>query len=90
MYRVTLACDGVPINLGSQAAIDIAEEFSRRPWHTNVTCTWRDGQLVLQADNDFDSTGEALSDEFSDAICACLPPFDGNNINLSVLRISTP
>lgn len=86
MYRITLACRGVPIDLGAQAALDIAEEFTHRPWHVNVSCEWRDGQLILQADNDVDSTGEALSDEFSDAICACLPPFDGSIVTLAVAR----
>ena len=90
MYRITLACSGVPIDLGPQAAVDIAEEFSNRPWHTNVSCIWQDGQLILQAENDVDATGEALNDEFSDAICACLPPFDGNIVTLSVLRSVAP
>lgn len=90
MYCIKLACNGVPTHLGARAAVDIAEEFSHRPWHTNVKCTWRDGQLVLQAENDFDATGEALSDEFSDAIGACLPAFEGNIVKVSLSRTPAP
>jgi hypothetical protein len=74
-----LACDGVPTHTGAAGARDIAEEFTHRPWHKNVKCDWDGVRLVLQADNDFDSDGLALRDEFSDAISACIrEPFDGN------------
>jgi hypothetical protein len=77
MFRIVLACDGVPPS-APQAAIDIVDEFSHRPWHRNVKCDWVDGRLLLEAENDFDSTGEALADEFSDAIAACVAElFDG-------------
>jgi len=79
MYRIVLACDGVPTHAGPAGALDIAEEFTHRPWHKNVKCDWDGVRLVLQADNDFDSDGLALRDEFSDAISACIrEPFDGN------------
>ena len=55
-----------------QAALEIAEEFLHRPWHQNVRCTWDGRALHLEADNDFDDTGLALLDEFSDAIAACV------------------
>lgn len=78
MYRIVLACDGVPTHSGAAGAIDITEEFTHRPWHKNVTCEWDGVRLVLQADNDFDSDGLALCDEFSDAISACIRDyFDG-------------
>jgi hypothetical protein len=73
MFRVVLTCDGVPVQAGPQAAIDITGEFAtHRPWHQNVTCRWDSLNkcLVLQADNDFDNNGLALMDEFSDAITA--------------------
>jgi hypothetical protein len=71
MYRVVLACYGVPESVGPDAAADIAAEFvQHRQWHTNVTCTWAAGRLLLQADSDFDSDGLALMDEFSDSISA--------------------
>jgi hypothetical protein len=72
MYRIILACNGVPAHVGAEAASDITEEFTHRPWHQNVRCEWDGSRLVLQVDNDFDSNGLALRDEFSDAISAML------------------
>lgn len=79
MFRVVLACYGVPEAAGAEAATDITAEFADgRPWHSNVICTWYGSRLVLQADNDFDSEGLALMDEFSDCIAAYIEePFDG-------------
>lgn len=78
MYRTILACRGVPTEVGPVAARDIAEEFTHRPWHKNVTCQWDGSRLILQADNDCDSNGLALLDEFSDAIAATISDgFDG-------------
>lgn len=82
MFRVTLVCDGIPSELGAQAATDIAEEFSQRQWHKNVRCTWTDDALLLIADNDFDTDGEALADEFSDAVAACTPATSGYRIRI--------
>jgi hypothetical protein len=73
-----LRCDGVPVDAGTQAAIDIMEEFRHRRWHENVNCDWNGASLVLSADNDYDPQGKALMDEFSDAIAACISNgFDG-------------
>jgi hypothetical protein len=84
-YRVVLACDGVPTHLGPQAAVDITREFTKRPWHDRVICTWNGHGLILQAENDFDPQGTALIDEFSDALAACIPDgFDGTIRVLSV------
>jgi hypothetical protein len=84
-YRIILTCKGVPSDAGLAAARDITEEFVHRAHHETVTCAWDGSQLVLQADNDFDSTGLALVDEFSDAISACIKePFDGDITVLSV------
>jgi hypothetical protein len=77
-YRITLACIGVPPELGLQGAIDIGEEFTHRHWHQNVCCEWDGTALILHAENDYDPDGKALMDEFSDSICACLKPFDGD------------
>jgi hypothetical protein len=71
MFHVVLECDGLPDAAGAQAASDIAEEFTHRPWHHNVICTWDGRVLRLEADNDYDENGSALLDEFSDAIVAC-------------------
>ena len=79
MYRVVLACYGVPHTSGEVAAADITAEFAEhRPWHSNVKCIWDGGHLELVAENNFDSTGLALLDEFSDSIAAYISePFDG-------------
>jgi hypothetical protein len=79
MYRIVLACYGVPESAGAEAAADITTEFAdHRKWHSNVICTWDGTRLVLQADNDFDSNGLALLDEFSDCTAAYIKElFDG-------------
>jgi hypothetical protein len=88
MYRIVLVCEDVPKDAGQAAARDITEEFTHRPWHINATCAWDGSQLVLQADNDFDSDGLALCDEFSDAISAYISEnFDGDLKILSVTEI---
>jgi len=70
MFHVVIECDGLPVNEGPQAALDIAEGFSQRPWHQNVRCVWHGKTLRLEADVDFDANGLALRDEFSDEIVA--------------------
>jgi len=90
MYRIVLACNGVPADVGAVAAHDITEEFTHRPWHQNVRCEWDGSRLVLQADNDFDSNGLALLDEFSDAISASIADgFDGGIDVVSVSPLPT-
>ena len=81
-YRITLACDGVPSDVGPTAAADIAEEITQRPWHQNVTCTWDGNALILCDENDFDDDGLALMDEFSDAISAYTTADFGCSIRL--------
>lgn len=79
MFRIVLACYGVPHAVGTEAATDITGEFAEhRPWHKNVRCTWDGSRLVLEAENDFDSDGSALKDEFSDCLSAYIAElFDG-------------
>jgi hypothetical protein len=69
---------GVPSHAGPELATDIAEEFTHRPWHQNVLCKWDGTVLTLQAENDWDADAKALTDEFSDAICANADAFDGD------------
>lgn len=61
MYRIVLACNGVPAHAGEAAARDITEEFTHRPWHQNVSCVLERTQLIPQAGNEFDSKGLPLS-----------------------------
>ena len=85
MYRVILACTCVTADAGPAAARDITEEFTHRQWHSNVKCEWDGSRLILQADNDFDSDGLALLDEFSDAISAYIrEPIDAKMEIVSV------
>ena len=85
MFKLVLSCTGVPERVGPQAAVDITEEFTHRSWHKHVVCSWDVSSLVLEAENDFDSDGLALLDEFSDAISACISDgFDGKITILSV------
>ena len=72
-YRVLLSCSGVPLHAADEAARDIAREFAEhRTWHSNASCTWDGSKLLLSAENDYDETGLALLDEFSDCISAYL------------------
>lgn len=86
MYRVILACSGVPEQVGATATCDISEEFTHRPWYQNVQCSWDDSRLLLQADNAYDTNGSALTDEFSDAIAACIA--EGLNGSITVESVT--
>ena len=79
MYRIVLACYGVPVAEGADAASDITAEFeNHRTWWSRASCTWDGVRLILQADSDVDSDGLALLDEFSDCTAACIKElFDG-------------
>jgi hypothetical protein len=78
----TLACDGIPADRGPETVADVAKEFTQRAWHENVESTWRDGSLLLSAENEYDRQGLALMDEFSDAISACTAADFGYSIRL--------
>jgi hypothetical protein len=69
---VHVSCEGLTADEGSAAPASILEEFTHRPWHQNVRCEWDGLLLWLAADNDYDDTGLALLDEFSDAVVACI------------------
>lgn len=91
MYRMVLACYGVPESAGAEAASDIAIEFAdHRTWYENVSCIWDGSRLVLQADSDVDSDGIALLNEFADCTAAYIEePFDGEMKVESVSRLLT-
>ena len=46
MYRIVLACEGMPPELDPAAAIDISGEFTHRQWHQNVRCEWRPNPIA--------------------------------------------
>lgn len=89
MYRIVLACYGVPEDAGAKAATDITAEFAEhRPWYSNVQCSWDGTRLILQADNRADSSGLALIEQFSDAISAYIAElFDGEIKVESIVEI---
>ena len=72
MYNARVSCQGLIASEGTPAPTDILEEFSQRPWHSNVRCGWDGASLWLEAENDYDADGSALLDEFSDAVVACV------------------
>jgi hypothetical protein len=86
-YRVTLVCNGVPIQSGDAGASDITEEFKNRPWHKNVHCTWDGTTLILRADSDWDEDGKALMDEFSDSISAYIAEAFSGDITIRSIVI---
>jgi len=70
MYRVKLRIEGVPPEVGPQAASDIAEGFKERPWHDTAICTYDEGGLMFISENDFDFNGLVTVDELSDEFSA--------------------
>jgi hypothetical protein len=87
MYRIVLVCTGIPPHEGPAGAHSITEEFTHRPWHENMSCEWDGFRLILQADNDFDSTGLALVDEFSDTISACIKDAGDGGIDVQSVTV---
>jgi hypothetical protein len=73
VFRVVVSCAGISETTALLGIPEITAEFGCRPWHEHVLCSWTGDRILLQADNDFDENGQALLDEFSDAICACVP-----------------
>ena len=74
VFKITMRAGGVDPEVGVEAARDIEDEFRlHRPWHQSVSCTFANRTLTLTATNDFDDSGQALSDEFSDCLSACIP-----------------
>ena len=93
MFRIKLSADGIALHAVKRVARNIEEEFRvHRTWYQDVSCTFVDGNLVLTGKNDCDPRGLALTDEFSDCICAYVSeddrlPLDGGIQQLSVEHI---
>jgi hypothetical protein len=86
MYKIKLACHGVPEHAGAEAAVDITREFAARPWQNYALCSWDGSSLLPELQNNFDENGLASKDEFSDAISARISEgFDGD---IKVVNIS--
>jgi len=86
VFRITVACSGLTEAEGSGVVSDVLEEFTHRQWQHNVECTWSAGTLSLCASNDFDENGQALLDEFGDAVLASVSP--EGTVRFSVVAVS--
>jgi hypothetical protein len=82
MFRVTVKCEGITPTDWPDALVDLAEEFTSRPWYKILECHWDGNTLVLVADSDTDHDGEALADEFSDTIAAYAPGKPGYRVRI--------
>ncbi|MEO7028987.1 MAG: hypothetical protein ABI147_06255 [Acidobacteriaceae bacterium] len=89
MYRVTLRVEGVPPEIGAQAAADITASFKERPWQENAVCAYIDGGLTFISENDFDEEGLATQDEFAHEYSGNVPIFDEDNGNLRIERVES-
>ena len=86
--RIAIECAGAPSGSGAQAAIDITQAFRKRHWQRAALCAWDGVHLTLTAENDFDPSGFALADEFSDELSACVSAgFDGDIRIVSISEI---
>lgn len=86
MPTITVSCAGLTESEGPSAAIDVQDEFAHRPWQKKVHCRWECGVLRLTATNDLDANGQALLDEFWDAVLACASP--ANPIHFDVEAVA--
>jgi hypothetical protein len=88
MFEIVVSCKGISEQAARACLDDLLQEFAERPWQTSVRCRWDNDQIFLLARNDYDSTGQALLDEFSDAICACIS-IEGTTISFAVESVVT-
>jgi len=86
MPTITVACRGLLDTEGSVLPPEMLAEFAHRPWHSAIGCQWDAGVLKLTATNDYDADGQALLDEFWDAVITCSSP--ANTISFSVESVS--
>jgi len=82
MFRVKVSCEGITQAAWPGAISDVKQEFASRVWHQIVDCRWVGDRLILVADNDYDSDGEALADEFSDTVAAYAPGTFGYRVTI--------
>ena len=73
MFRVSVACEGIPPHGWPDALADVEGEFSKRTWHHIVHCGWEGSALILVVENNYDNDGAAVADEFSDTVAAYAP-----------------
>jgi hypothetical protein len=89
VFRVRVACEGIPSLAWPDALVDVDSEFSKRTWHHIVRCSWEAGALILVVDNHYDKDGAAVVDEFSATVAAYAPGTPGYRVRvLSVVTSS--
>jgi len=82
VFRITVKCERIASATWPNALEDVRAEFQARPWQRIVDLRWSGDTLLLTADNDYDSTGETLADEFSDAVAAYAPGTPGYRVDV--------
>ena len=87
MFRVTVKCERIAHDAWSDALEDVRTEFRDRPWHRIVDVKWSGDTLLLIAENDYDSDGEALADEFSDTVAAYAPGTPGYRVDVVSVEV---
>ena len=87
MFRVTVKCERIAEHAWPGALEDVRTEFLSRPWHSIVDVKWSGDVLLLIADNDYDSDGEALADEFSDTVAAYAPGTPGYRVDVVSVEV---
>jgi hypothetical protein len=88
VFRVTVKCEHIASAAWPDALEDVRTEFLDRPWHHIVDVRWSgEDTLLLIADNDYDSDGEALADEFSDTVAAYAPGTPGYRVDVVSVEV---
>lgn len=87
LYHITLTCNGLTEAEGAVGAADVQAGFKERPWHQNVICRWDGSCLWIEADNDYDTDGRALYDEFWDEVIANID-FSGS-IRIEIVSVKS-
>jgi hypothetical protein len=87
VFRVTVKCERIASAAWPDALEDVRAEFRDRPWHNIVDIRWSGDVLLFIAENDYDSDGEALADEFSDTVAAYAPGTPGYRVAIVSVEV---
>ena len=87
MFRVTVKCERITQRAWPDALEDVRTEFRDRPWHRIADVKWSGDTLLVVAENDYDSDGEALAHEFSDTVAAYAPGTPGYRVDVVSVEV---
>ena len=87
MFRVTVKFERIARDVWPKALEDVRTEFRDRPWHRIVDVRWAGNTLLVIAENDYDSDGEALANEFSDTVAAYAPGSPGYRVDVVSVEV---